>query len=93
MIILIEATMLILVRTHYIIDLVAGIICAQYFSIWAECMTIVWDVWLLGLPARKRGVFFFRPCARCGWSNNCAASRIDEQEFRTQMYQLTKKIS
>jgi hypothetical protein len=74
MIIFVEAAKLILVRTHYIIDIVAGYICAKYFSIWVECIAIVWDVWLVGLPAHKRGIYYFRPCARCGWSNDCAAS-------------------
>ena len=75
-----EAFMLIFVRTHYVIDLVGGYICANYFSRLSEPLCFVWDVWVCGLPAYKRDNYYFKSCPRCGWSNNYACMFVDQRE-------------
>ena len=72
--------MLCLVRTHYIIDLVTGIIFAHYMHSWAERVSFVSDVLILGIPGRLRMRKHFKPCKQCGWSNPCAADYCPDQE-------------
>lgn len=72
--------MMCLIRNHYIIDMVTGIIIAHFMYIQAERLSFLFDVKVLGLPAHKRGRKYFKPCERCGWSNNCSLDYMSNNE-------------
>jgi hypothetical protein len=57
-----EWFMLMCLRTHYIIDLVTGLMLAQYIHRWGEKLAFYFDVWLMGLPKDKRQTFYYTPC-------------------------------
>ena len=61
-----------LVRTHYIIDLVTGLIMAHYCFMMAEWVSYYIDVLIIGVPAKDRMNNYYSPCQCCGWSNKCA---------------------
>lgn len=69
-----------LVRTHYVIDMVTGLIFSHYMFIWAEKVTFVVDVLLMKIPGKKRGRRNFKPCKHCGWSNKYAGDYMEEAE-------------
>lgn len=75
--------MMMMVRTHYIIDMVTGLIVAHYMFIWAEKLCYFVDVKLMRIPSRLRGRTNFKPCSHCGWSNLCASDYMDDQEEKT----------
>lgn len=72
--------MLCLVRTHYIIDLVTGVIFANYMFQWAERVSYVQDVLILGIPSKHRMRKYFKPCKCCGWANLYAGDYCHSQE-------------
>eukprot|EP00347_Sterkiella_histriomuscorum_P010983 403374194 len=72
--------MLCLVRTHYIIDLITGIIFAHYMYQHAEKISYVQDVLLLGIQAKNRMRKYYKPCKCCGWANIYAGDYCDEKE-------------
>jgi len=86
--------MLTLVRTHYCIDLFAGIIIAHYCFLGAEKVVYFFDVKILGLPGKKRKRLFFKPCKNCGWSNKCASDYMTnaEQEKLKMFYREQKAL-
>ena len=79
-----------LVRTHYVIDMIAGFFIAHYMHIMAEKVCYVFDVKVLGIPGKKRYRNFFKPCKCCGWSNKCASDYMTEEE-RTRLKELHKE--
>jgi hypothetical protein len=68
------------VRTHYIIDLAAGLVIAHYCFIMAEKLSFLVDVKLVGLPAEKRHRNWYKTCKCCGWSNKYAGDYMCEEE-------------
>lgn len=72
--------MLFLVRTHFIIDLVTGIIMAYYFYRVAEWLSYFSDVLILGIPGKHRFRHFFKPCKCCGIPNKGASDYITTEE-------------
>ena len=59
-----------LVRTHYIIDMVTGLIFGHYFFMLAEWISYYVDVKLLGIiSVVRRGRMAWTPCLRCGQHN------------------------
>lgn len=68
------------VRTHYIIDLVAGFIFAHYCHIAAEWLSYWPDVKIVGAPANTRRALHYKPCPCCGWSNRNASHYMDCSE-------------
>lgn len=72
--------MMTLVRTHYIIDLVAGFLIANYVFILAEKASFLTDVKIMGISGKKRGRNFFKPCFSCGWSNKNIMDFTDKSE-------------
>jgi len=54
-----EWLMLTLVRTHYIIDMSTGLICAIYTLRLCEILAYLWDVRGAGIRNNKRQSFFF----------------------------------
>jgi hypothetical protein len=72
-----------LIRTHYVIDMVTGLIMAHYMHQVAERMSYFIDVKLLRQNLTKpdmRERLNFKPCKNCGWSNKCATDYVVEEE-------------
>ncbi len=69
-----------LVRTHYIIDLVAGFLVANYMFVLAEKASFLFDVKIMGISGKKRGRNYFKPCYTCGWSNKNVLDYTDKEE-------------
>lgn len=68
------------VRTHYIIDLVAGVIMAHYCHMAAEWIIYFFDVKVVGTPSDRRFNYCYKPCDCCGWSNKNASFYVDQEE-------------
>ena len=71
---------MVVVRGHFTIDLVGGLIFSHYLFIQAERISYFFDSKLLGLPAIKRFRNFFKPCKKCGFSNWHAADYMTKDE-------------
>ena len=69
-----------LVRTHYIIDLITGLIISHYCFIAAEWLSFFIDVKVLGIPGKDRFYKYYKPCKRCGWSNVNASNFVTKEE-------------
>ena len=76
--------MMMLIRTHYIIDMVTGLIVAHYMHMLAERISFLVDVKWMRQHLTKEDVirenFHFKPCKDCGWSNKCANDLICDEE-------------
>jgi len=68
--------MMTLVRTHYAIDLFAGLFISHYLFILSEKIIYYFDVKVVGLPAKKRIRNFYKYCECCGWANKYAGDFI-----------------
>jgi len=75
--------MMMLIRTHYVIDMVTGMIVGHYFHMLAERMSFLVDVKFLRQHKTKpdrRERWYFKPCYNCGWSNKCAKDYVPQAE-------------
>lgn len=75
--------MMMFIRTHYVIDMITGIIIAHYFHILSEKISYFVDVSLLRqhlTKPNKRERWHFKPCDSCGWSNKRATNYLPPQE-------------
>lgn len=54
--------MMCLIRNHYVIDMITGVIMANWFYNFAERLSFFVDVKLLGIPGEKRMRNFYKPC-------------------------------
>ncbi len=61
--------MMMLVRTHYVIDMVTGLLVSHYMYVNAEKLSYYIDVKLFGLTAKDRNRFYYKPCKYCGYCN------------------------
>ena len=66
-----------LLRTHYIIDLITGLLLGHLAMINAEWLSYIIDVKLLGWSAKKRNHKFHKTCLKCGWNNHNISLYID----------------
>jgi hypothetical protein len=64
-----ELIMLIVLRVHYTIDIITGIIIAHYSIMVAEKLSFYIDALFIGMVSGKRRQQYFQPCSNCGWSN------------------------
>jgi len=82
--------LLMLVRTHYIIDRVTGLLLAHWAMMNAEVLSYLIDVKVLGWTKKQRKLAFHDVCASCGWANSSVALRIDanEKEFLQKTHRL-----
>ena len=78
-----------LLRAHYIIDIITGLIMAHYAWMMAEWVSFVFDVYVVGAPSKERYNTYFKPCKCCGFSNHCASFYMDPKE-KAEMKQLYK---
>jgi hypothetical protein len=72
--------LLMLVRTHYIIDLVTGLIFGHLFLINSEWICFILDVKVAGWNKEERKPAFHDLCPRCGWANFPLSQTIDKTE-------------
>ena len=79
------------VRTHYVIDMITGLIFAHYLHMIAEKLTFYVDVGLLKIGAsttqlaaagagRLRTRKHLKPCHNCGWGNAYAGDFMSVRE-------------
>jgi len=61
-----QVILMILVRGHYSIDLITGIICGHYFWMFAERYSYLIDEKLFRIPYNKRYPYFNNICNKCG---------------------------
>ena len=74
---------LILVRTHYWIDLITGIIVGHWCYMMGELLSYATDVKICGFSGKERNQHAYLPCQKCGYSNDDYSLGIhnDEKEF------------
>lgn len=68
-----EYILMTVTRGHYVIDIVTGVLIARLFIKTGEWLAYYYDVKILGLPKKKRESYYYKPCSKCGWSNQRAA--------------------
>ncbi len=72
--------MMTMVRTHYIMDLTAGLIFSHYFFLIGEYLSYYPDVVIFGILSEARGREFYKGCTKCGIPNHCALDRMSKSE-------------
>lgn len=75
--------MMMLIRTHYIIDMVTGVIVAHYMHILGERLSFFLDCKVLRQHLTKpdeRESFYFKPCKNCGCGNKAGADFMHADE-------------
>lgn len=75
--------MMMLIRAHYVIDMVSGLIIAHYLHILAERLSFLVDVKIMRQHLTKgdpRERYYFKPCKACGWSNKCTKDYLAPEE-------------
>lgn len=72
-------------RTHYIIDMLSGLICAFLMHRISEHVAYIYDVRIIGARSRERDAFYYMPCKFCGWTNSDASHKICSQELALQV--------
>jgi hypothetical protein len=82
------------VRTHYIIDMIAGLFFAHYFHYHAEWASYFIDSKIMRVCSLGRGRLSFKPCLGCGFSNYALEDYCLEEEAES-IYKAAedKKIS
>ena len=72
--------MMCLVRTHYIIDMITGLIVSHYVFMIAERLSFFIDAKFLRIEGSKRIRNYFKPCKHCGWGNKHAGDFMCKEE-------------
>ena len=80
-----------LLRTHFIIDMVTGLALATLVHRIAEHITFIYDVKICGFQTENRQPYYYKPCRRCGWSNEDASLKISQEELALQLMTLERK--
>ena len=71
---------MVLLRTHYIIDFTSGYVWARLAHRWGEKICYYPDVKISGYPREKRFSLNYDPCPRCGWGNEAVLRLTTRQE-------------
>ena len=71
---------MVLLRTHYVIDFTSGYVWARLCHRFGEKLCYYPDVKLMGLPRQKRFSLNFDPCPKCGWGNEAILRLTTTQE-------------
>ena len=89
-----EWSLLTSLKTHYIIDLMSGLMIAHCCHITAEWLSYYMDVKLCGWSASKRNQTYHSACKKCGWSNQKIDCKIGKNEyhFLKKTYSIRKVI-
>ena len=72
-------------RTHYISDLVSGVIFAQCFHIIAERLIYFFDYKVIRLKKDHRASVYFEICEKCGWTYSPVEKFMDKQEIKERL--------
>ena len=75
-----EYNLLMVLFTHYIIDLISGAIIAWWAHQTAETLSYYLDTKLPGWGREERKPLYHEPCPSCGWSNPQLTSLTDQSE-------------
>jgi len=78
-VLIMQWVMMMVVRTHYIMDLMAGLIFSHYIFMIGEYLSYFTDVKCFGI-LNERGREFYKPCHFCGNPNKCAVDRMHLKE-------------
>ena len=65
-------------RTHFIIDLTAGVGIAFLMTRGCETLSYYLEVKLCGMKTKDRQLLYYLICPKCGWSNDKATLLIDD---------------
>jgi len=68
------------IRGHYIIDLITGLMVAHFSHMQAEWIVYYVDVKIIGWDRHKRGQLTCNHCKKCGWSNDKISMQMSEEE-------------
>jgi len=69
-----------IVRTHYVIDLIYGIIVALTLHRTGEILCYLLDYLVMKLQLKNRGSYWYKPCKKCGWCVDNADLLVSKQE-------------
>ena len=72
--------LLIVSRTHYWIDLNTGLIVGHWACMMSEWISYPLDVKLMGFSSKDRNQHAYKPCEKCGYSNDDYSLGIHEDE-------------
>jgi len=88
-----EWSLLTMLRTHYIIDLLSAVVIAHFCFINAEWMSYIFDVKFMGWDGKKRNHFAHEPCKKCGWCNTYVKglTSTKERSFLKNLMKLRKE--
>ena len=73
--------LLMLLRTHYVIDFISGLIFAVLSHHFGEKISFFIDVKVFGYRRCARQKKDYDPCPRCGWGNMDPTLLINTQEY------------
>ena len=76
-----EWILMILLRSHYFIDMLSGVIIGHVCVILAEKAAYILDVKWLGIRGVDRRYHYFTPCKKCGWSNLDSSKKVSKTEL------------
>ena len=84
--------LLILVRTHFWIDLTTGLIVGHWSCMMGEWLSYPVDVKIMGFAGKERKQHAYNPCYKCGYSNENYATGIhqEEKKFLFETYKIRK---
>jgi len=75
--------MMMFIRTHYVVDMVTGLVVANYVHMIGDRVSYFVDhKWMRmhkTAPLRRERVYF-KACADCGWLNKCAKDFLPKEE-------------
>lgn len=80
-------TLLMLLRTHYVIDFISALVFARISHYYGEKLSFFVDVKVLGYRRQSRHKRWFDPCPRCGWGNKYPEPLVDADELQAQKRQ------
>jgi hypothetical protein len=81
-----KSFMMVVFRTHYLIDLLAGFCIGLPIVHLADKFSYLFDVKIMGLrkSERKNQIIMFQICEHCGWANPKASNFISKEELKYQ---------
>mmetsp|Transcript_17896 Transcript_17896/g.30424 ORF Transcript_17896/g.30424 Transcript_17896/m.30424 type:complete len:157 (-) Transcript_17896:159-629(-) len=79
---IIEWSVLTMLRTHYIIDLLTGVMVAHLAFINSEWVSYFADVKIAGFRGKDRNQIGHDVCRKCGWSNRLTTGLTNQKEIK-----------